>query len=198
MTLFNKQIDRKKVAALMMAACLLGGQSMSANAHHLDDKQSALAAQLDTSGTLVANAAKVPDLSTLVAAIKAAGLAETLSGPGPFTVIAPVNEAFAALPAGTVETLLKPENKAKLTALLTYHVIPGSYSSAQLTDLAAKSSDKSVKVKTVNGEELTLTDTGKGGHWTVTDAKGATAKILFKDLKVANGTLFTVDKVLMP
>lgn len=139
-----------------------------------------------------------PDLSTLVTAVKAAGLAETLSGPGPFTVIAPVNSAFAALPSGTVGKLLKPESKADLTALLTYHVIPGSYTSAQLTELAAKNPNKSVQVKTVTGEQLTLTDTGKGGHWTVTDTKGGVAHIVFKDLKVSNGVLFTVDKVLMP
>jgi len=185
------------VAAIAITA-LLGGVSLNAQAHHNDKAQQALASQLDASGTIVDNAAKVKDLSTLVTAVKAAGLVDTLSGPGPFTVFAPSNEAFAALPAGTVDTLLKPENKAQLTGLLTYHVVPGSYSADQLAEMAGKSADKTVMVKTVEGESLKLTDTGKGGHWTVTDAKGNTGKIVFKDLKVANGTVYTVDKVLMP
>lgn len=185
------------LAAAVMAGALAISFSGAAHANHHKKERDALAAQLDKSGNIVANAAKVADLSTLVAAVKAAGLVETLSGPGPFTVLAPSNAAFAALPAGTVDTLLKPENKSQLSSLLTYHVVPGSYTSTQLIGLAAKNADKSVTVKTVQGESLKLTDVGKG-HWTVTDAKGGVSQVVFADLGVSNGTVFTVDKVLMP
>ena len=110
------------------------------------------------------------DHTTLVAAVKAAGLVDTLKGPGPFTVFAPVNKAFEALPKGTVDTLLKPENKAKLTAVLTYHVVPGKMSAA---DLAAKvkAAIGKATLTTVQGGTLTVTDAG-GGKLQITDAKG--------------------------
>jgi uncharacterized surface protein with fasciclin (FAS1) repeats len=187
---------RTRLLAIALAASAFGLASLPASAHHMDEKQAALEKQLDPNGTIVANAAKVPDLSTLVAAVKAAGLVETLSGPGPFTVIAPTNAAFAALPKGTLDTLLKPENKDKLTAILTYHVLPQAYTVEQLGQ--AVGADKSVTVKTVQGGSVKLTDTGKGGHWTVTDAKGNVAKVVFKGLKVSNGTVYVVDRVLMP
>lgn len=189
--------NRSFVVAAAMAAALAVSFSGAAHANHHKKERDALAAQLDKSGNIVANAAKVADLSTLVAAVNAAGLVETLSAPGPFTVFAPSNAAFAALPAGTVDTLLKPENKAQLTSLLTYHVVSGSYTSTQLTGLAPKNADRSVTVKTVQGESLKLTDAGKG-HWTVTDAKGGVSQVVFADLGVSNGTVFTVDKAPMP
>ena len=121
------------------------------------------------------------DFSTLVAAVKAAGLAETLSGKGPFTIFAPTNEAFAKLPAGTVEDLLKPENKAKLTAILTYHVVAGKVMAADV---------KAGKVKTVNGAEATIAT--EGG---VTIDK---AKVVKTDIVGTNGVIHVIDTVILP
>lgn len=126
-----------------------------------------------------------PQLTTLVAAVKAAGLVDTLNGPGPFTIFAPVNSAFAKLPAGTVDTLLKPENKDKLTSILTYHVVAGKKLSS--ADLATAGT-----LTTVNGQKLTVAVSGK----TVT-INGATKSVL-ADVQVANGTVFLIDSVLMP
>jgi uncharacterized surface protein with fasciclin (FAS1) repeats len=148
---------------------------------------------------IVANASKSRDHTTLVAAVKAAGLVATLQGPGPFTVFAPTNEAFAALPAGTVSTLLKPENKAQLASILTYHVVSGNYTSNRLEQLAAASGGKAV-LKTVQGESITLQkmDMGRGSVWMVTDAKGGMANITIANVIQSNGTIFVIDKVLMP
>jgi uncharacterized surface protein with fasciclin (FAS1) repeats len=148
---------------------------------------------------IVTNASKSRDHTTLVAAVQAAGLVATLQGPGPFTVFAPTNEAFAALPAGTVPTLLKPENKAKLTSILTYHVVPGNYTSQALEQLAARSGGKAI-LKTVQGEALTLQkmNMGKGSVWMVTDANGGMANITIANVAQSNGTIFVIDKVLMP
>ncbi len=126
-----------------------------------------------------------PQLTTLVAAVKAAGLVDTLNGPGPFTIFAPVNSAFAKLPAGTVETLVNPENKDKLTSILTYHVIAGKKLSS--ADLA-----KTTTFDTVNGGKLTVSVSGR----TVT-INGATKSVL-ADVQVANGTVYLVGSVLLP
>jgi transforming growth factor-beta-induced protein len=126
-----------------------------------------------------------PQLTTLVAAVKAAGLVDTLNGPGPFTIFAPANSAFAKLPAGTVDTLVKPENKATLTSILTYHVIPGKKLSSK--DLATMSS-----LTTVNGEKLAIKVSGK------TITINGTTKVALADVQVANGTVFIIDSVLMP
>ena len=128
------------------------------------------------------------DHTTLVAAVKAAGLVETLQSAGPFTVFAPTNEAFNKLPAGTVDNLLKPENKAALTGILTYHVVAGAFKSTDLKD--------GQKVATVQGEELTIGY--KDGKWTVTDAKGAVANITIADVISSNGVTYVIDAVLMP
>jgi len=122
------------------------------------------------------------DFSTLVAAVVAAGLAETLSGNGPFTVFAPTNEAFAKLPAGTVEELVKPENKAKLAAILTYHVVAGKVMSKDLSD--------GQKAKTVNGQEITVTM--KDG------VKIDSANVTTADLEASNGVIHVIDSVIMP
>lgn len=140
------------------------------------------------SKNIVENAAGSNDHTTLVAAVKAAGLAETLSGTGPFTVFAPTNEAFAKLPAGTVDNLLKPEMKADLTKILTYHVVPGALKSTDLKD--------GQKLKTVEGDELTIGY--KDGKWTVTDAKGGVANITIADVISSNGVTYVIDNVLMP
>src|SRR6201996_9326488 len=125
--------------------------------------------------TIVENAVNSKDHTTLVAAVKAAGLVDTLSGTGPFTVFAPTNAAFAKLPAGTVDTLLKPENKAELTAVLTYHVVPGKWDLASLQNAAKTAPGGKVALKTVQGEPLTISM--MGGAVMVTDAKGGSAMV---------------------
>lgn len=137
---------------------------------------------------IVENAMMANNVTTVVAAVKAAGLAETLQGPGPFTVFAPTNAAFDKLPAGTVATLLKPENKADLVKILTYHVVPGRYTSENLKD--------GMKLKTVQGQEITISY--KGGKWSVMDAKGGTAMIETADVISSNGVTFVLQSVLMP
>ena len=144
---------------------------------------------------IIENAVNSKDHTTLVAAVKAAGLVETLEGAGPFTVFAPTNEAFAALPAGTVDNLLKPENKATLTKILTYHVVSGKYTAHDLAKLAKSHGGKAM-LKTVEGDSITVA--GKNGKWTVTDAKGNVANITIADVTQSNGEIFVIDKVLMP
>ncbi len=144
---------------------------------------------------IIANAINSKDHTTLVAAVKAAGLVPTLEGPGPFTVFAPTNEAFDALPANTVPTLLKPENKAELTKILTYHVVAGKYETADLKALILKDGGKAM-LKTVAGPELSFTLSN--GMVQVTDDKGDTANITVADVNQSNGVIQVVDKVLMP
>ena len=144
---------------------------------------------------IVENAVNSKDHTTLVAAIKAAGLVETLSGPGPFTVLAPTNDAFAALPAGTVETLLKPENKEMLTTILACHVIPAAALAADITKMAMDDGGAH-KVKTVGGCELTLK--ADGGKVTVTDENGTTANVTIADVMQSNGVIHVIDAVLTP
>lgn len=136
-----------------------------------------------------------PGHTTLVSAVQAAGLVDTLKGAGPFTVFAPVNAAFDALPAGTVDTLLKPESKGDLTTVLTYHVVAGNVDAAALTQ-QIEAGGGTATLKTVQGGELKaqLAD----GGVTLTDAKGNTAKVTTADLKATNGVIHVVDKVLMP
>lgn len=140
------------------------------------------------SKNIVENAVNSKDHTTLVAAVKAAGLVDTLSSKGPFTVFAPTNAAFGKLPAGTVDTLVKPENKATLTKILTYHVVPGKLAAADLTD--------GKKLKTVQGEELTVKNAG--GKVTLTDAKGGTSTVTISNVNQSNGVIHVIDTVLMP
>ncbi|TIS60090.1 MAG: fasciclin domain-containing protein [Mesorhizobium sp.] len=144
---------------------------------------------------IVENAVNSKDHTTLVAAVKAGGLVETLQSAGPFTVFAPTNEAFAALPAGTVETLLKPENKDKLVKILTCHVIGAKALAADVAKMA-KADGGTHKVKTVGGCELSLK--AKGGKVTVTDENGNLAKVTIADVEQSNGVIHVVDKVLLP
>lgn len=144
---------------------------------------------------IVENAVNSKDHTTLVAAVKAAGLVETLKGPGPFTVFAPTNAAFAALPAGTVETLLKPENKAMLSGILTYHVVAGKMDAAALTKAIAAGNGKAT-LKTLAGGNLTATS-AMGGV-TITDEKGGAAKVTIADVYQSNGVIHVVDKVMLP
>ncbi|MFL9873279.1 fasciclin domain-containing protein [Paraburkholderia megapolitana] len=145
---------------------------------------------------IVDNAVNSADHTTLVAAVKAAGLVDTLKSAGPFTVFAPTNEAFSALPAGTVDNLVKPENKATLTSILTYHVLPGRYDFRKL-DQAIREGGGKAELKTVNGETLTFAENGPH-NIVVMDAVGHTADISTYDVYQSNGVIMVVDKVLMP
>ena len=145
---------------------------------------------------IVENASMSADHTTLVAAVKAADLVETLQSEGPFTVFAPTNAAFEKLPEGTVANLLKPENKAMLTKILTYHVVPGKLVASDIEKLAAAHDGKAV-VKTVQGEEITAMK-DKDGKWWVVDATGGKAEITVADVGQSNGTIFVIDTVLMP
>jgi uncharacterized surface protein with fasciclin (FAS1) repeats len=144
---------------------------------------------------IIDNAVNSKDHTTLVAAVKAAGLVETLKGPGPFTVFAPTNAAFSALPAGTVDTLLKPENKGTLTSVLTYHVVPGKIDAAALTKQIQDGKGEA-KLKTVAGG--TLTAKASGGKVMVMDEKGGSATVTIADVVQSNGVIHVVDKVLLP
>lgn len=147
------------------------------------------------SKNIVQNAVNSKDHTTLVAAVKAAGLVDTLQSPGPFTVFAPTNDAFAKLPAGTVDTLLKPENKKTLTNVLTYHVVPGRMSARDLMEKIKASGGKAM-LKTVEGENLTFAE--KGGKIWVWDAKGNSAQITIQNVNQSNGVIHVIDTVLLP
>ncbi|HEX2645186.1 MAG TPA: fasciclin domain-containing protein [Thermoanaerobaculia bacterium] len=144
---------------------------------------------------IVENASKSADHTTLVAAVKAAGLVDTLAGTGPFTVFAPTNKAFEKLPAGTVDTLLKPENKGTLTTVLTYHVVAGKVDAASLAKMIKEGNGKAT-LKTVSGG--TLTAMMKGKDVVLQDEKGGTAKVTTADVYQSNGVIHVVDTVLMP
>lgn len=144
---------------------------------------------------IIENAVNSKDHTTLVAAVKAAGLVDTLQGAGPFTVLAPVNAAFSALPAGTVETLLKPENKGQLTAVLTYHVVAGRINSQALERMIKQGGGKAM-LKTVQGGVLTATR--NGDMIMITDAKGGAANITIKNVNQSNGVIHVIDRVLLP
>ena len=143
---------------------------------------------------VVANASTADNLTTLVAAVQAAGLVETLQGPGPFTIFAPVNSAFDALPAGTVETLLKPENKADLQGVLTYHVVSGTFDTDAI--LAQKGGNLSTSFTTVQGGTLSVNPTGDDIY--VIDAKGNAARVLQSNVYQSNGVVHVIDTVLLP
>jgi uncharacterized surface protein with fasciclin (FAS1) repeats len=140
------------------------------------------------SKNIIQNAVNSKDHTTLVAAVKAAGLVETLEGKGPFTVFAPTNAAFGKLPAGTVDTLVKPENKATLTKILTYHVVAGKLEASDLTD--------GKKLKTVEGEELTVKKAD--GKVMIVDAKGDSSTVTISNVNQSNGVIHVIDTVLMP
>ncbi len=152
------------------------------------------AAMLD-SKNIIENAVNSADHTTLVAAVKAAGLVDTLSGAGPFTVFAPTNEAFAALPAGTVDTLLKPENKDQLVKILTCHVVAADAMAADVAKMITDGSGKA-EIKTVGGCVLTATE--KDGKIMITDETGGVANVTIADVKQSNGVIHVIDKVLLP
>jgi uncharacterized surface protein with fasciclin (FAS1) repeats len=179
----------KVVCAATLLSALYGSASYAA-----DNPMVGGAAMYPTKN-IVENAMNSQDHTTLVAAVKAGDLVDTLQGAGPFTVFAPTNEAFAALPAGTVDTLLKPENKGLLDKILTYHVVPGTYDTARLDQMIADGGGRA-ELKTVQGDILTIM--GRGDHLSVTDDKGNTAMITISNVYQSNGVILVVDKVLMP
>lgn len=180
----------KPFRILLASALLISGVSMA------QEKTVMVGgAAMYPSKNIIENAVNSKDHTTLVAAVKAAGLVETLEGDGPFTVFAPTNEAFAKLPAGTVDNLLKPENKAKLAAILTYHVVAGNIDSKMLMDMIAKGGG-SYSAKTVEGGMLKFWMKGKNLY--ITDENGGTAKVTIKDVYQKNGVIHVIDTVLMP
>lgn len=151
---------------------------------------------MNPADNLVANASRAPNLTTLVSAIQAAGLSETLQGKGPFTVFAPDNSAFDKIPAATRDGWMQPAQKQTLSRLLTYHVVPGRLTAADLKT-QADANNGAASLTTVQGEKLTVRDAGNG-RWTLTDAKGGTSTITQADLAQSNGVVHVIDTVLMP
>ena len=173
--------------ALALALCSAPGHAASPVVANAEAKAST---------DIVAAAVATPSLSTLVAAVKAADLVGTLQGAGPFTVFAPTDDAFAKLPAGAVEGLLKPEAKPALAGVLTYHVVAGNVDAAALAK-QIQANGGSATLTTVQGGTLTAAADGKGGI-VLTDAKGGTAKVVAADLRQSNGVVHVIDSVLMP
>lgn len=153
-------------------------------------------AAMNPADNIVTNASKASNLTTLVSAVQAAGLAQTLQGTGPFTVFAPDNAAFEKIPAATREGLMQPAQKADLTKILTYHVVPGRLTAADLA-AQAQANGGTATLTTVQGEKLMVKDAG-GGRWQITDAKGGTSTITQADVAQSNGVVHVIDTVLMP
>lgn len=189
--------NRMAIAALFSlglagAACSQPADTPAATA---EATPAAASMQAEPKTNIVEAAAASPDFSTLVSAVQAAGLAETLSGEGPFTVFAPTNAAFDKLPAGALESLTQPAQKAALAGILTYHVVPGALSAADVA-AQAQAAGGTVQVTTVQGEPLTVQVSGS--NVTITDAKGGTARVQQADLVQTNGVIHAIDAVLMP
>ncbi len=182
----------KRLTLLAVAASVAFAASASAQ----DKNPMVGGAPMFSNKNIVENAVNSKDHTTLVAAVKAAGLVDTLSGKGPFTVFAPTNAAFGKLPAGTVDTLVKPENKATLTNILTYHVVAGKYDFKALSDAIKKQNGKA-ELATVNGGKLKFMMNGMH-NIAVMDEKGQTANISTYDVYQSNGVINVVDSVLMP
>jgi uncharacterized surface protein with fasciclin (FAS1) repeats len=183
----------KKVSLALLLAVSVAGAATSVNAQMKDPDVGGAA--MYPSKNIIENAVNSKDHTTLVAAVKAAGLVDTLEGKGPFTVFAPTNEAFAKLPAGTVDTLLKPENKDQLVKILTYHVVAGKVSSKELVKMI-KAGHGKAELKTVAGGMLTATTSG--GKVMLTDEKGGMATVTIADVYQSNGVIHVIDSVLLP
>ncbi len=181
----------KKIALIIMSALVMNATM----AQKMDKPVEVGGAPMYATKNIVENAVNSKDHTTLVAAVKAAGLVETLQSAGPFTVFAPTNEAFAKLPAGTVESLVKPENKATLTKILTYHVVAGSWDAKALAKLI-KEGNGTASIKTVAGGILKATI--KGGKIMLTDEKGGVATVTIKNVYQSNGVIHVIDTVLLP
>ncbi|PPD00661.1 MAG: fasciclin [Hyphomicrobium sp.] len=192
----SKSIRASLLGASALALSLsLGAIATPTFAEMKEKTVSVGGAEMFPSKNIIENAVNSKDHTTLVAAVKAAGLVDTLSGKGPFTVFAPINTAFEKLPEGTVPTLLKPENKEKLSGILTYHVVAGKMSAADL-EAKAKANSGKVELKTVAGGTITVMS--DNGAWVVVDAKGDKSKITIADVNQSNGVIHVVDTVLLP
>jgi uncharacterized surface protein with fasciclin (FAS1) repeats len=182
-------------ATAIVAAIGTGGYLATSHSFAKEMTVEVGGAPMYPSKDIIDNAVNSKDHTTLVAAVKAAGLVDTLKGKGPFTVFAPVNAAFDALPAGTVDTLLKPENKDKLVSILTYHVLPGKHSAKSIMADIKKMGGKAT-YKTVEGADLSFTV--KDGALWVWDGMGGSAKVTIADVNQSNGVIHVIDKVLLP
>ncbi len=197
-------------AALMTQAC--GGsdadknndnmvdaeEQMEMKQEEMEDREKTVkvgGAEMYPSKNIIQNAMNSEDHTTLVAAVKAADLVATLEGAGPFTVFAPTNKAFEKLPAGTVDNLLKPENKKMLQGVLTYHVVAGSYNAEQLNTLIEQNGGEKAELTTVQGGKIWISR--KGGKLMLTDEKGGTAKVDISDVYQSNGVIHVIDGVVM-
>jgi uncharacterized surface protein with fasciclin (FAS1) repeats len=178
------------VAVLLLASVPVGAETMNEKTVMVGG------APMYPSKNIIQNAINSKDHTTLVAAVKAAGLVDTLQGPGPFTVFAPTNAAFAKLPAGTVDNLVKPENKETLTKILTYHVVPGRLTAAALMK-AIKDGEGTAKLKTVAGGDIWIKQAGPG-KLSVADVKGDVATVTLADVLQSNGVIHVIDTVLLP
>jgi len=191
-------MKKVKMMALAIAAIVCANTISAQTMTHKTMKEKTVevgGAPMYPSKNIIENAVNSKDHTTLVAAVKAAGLVETLMGAGPFTVFAPTNAAFAKLPAGTVETLLKPENKATLTAVLTYHVVAGRLDSKEIARLIKEGNGKA-EVTTVQGGKLWLWM--KGNKLMIKDEKGGMSTVTIKDVYQSNGVIHVVDAVVLP
>jgi uncharacterized surface protein with fasciclin (FAS1) repeats len=186
---------KKMIFAILMTVSVLGISSASALAQMDNSNPMVGGAAMYKTKNIVENAVNSKDHTTLVAAVKAAGLVDTLQGKGPFTVFAPTNSAFSALPAGTVDTLLKPENKEMLTKVLTYHVVAGKMDSKTIAKAIKKGNGKAT-LRTVSGD--TLTGSMNGNTLVLTDEKGGMSRVTIADVRQSNGVIHVIDTVLLP
>ena len=185
----------KRLYAILFVIAGIAFAGSNASAQMMKENPMVGGAAMYPSKTIVANAVNSADHTTLVAAVKAAGLVDTLNSAGPFTVFAPTNAAFDQLPAGTVDTLLKPENKSMLTKVLTYHVLAGKYDSTALAKLIKKGGGKA-SLKTVSGGALwAMMD---GNNLVLRDAKGGTSTVTTANVYQSNGVIHVVNAVLLP
>ena len=187
----------KKVLFSVFAFALvaIGSQSVSAQMMGSSDNPMVGGAAMYKTKNIVENAVNSADHTTLVAAVKAAGLVDTLASKGPFTVFAPVNSAFEKLPAGTVETLLKPENKATLTKILTYHIVAGNMSSKDIAKAIKKGNGKAEFTTVAGGKLWAMMD---GDKLVLTDEKGGKSTVTIADVRQSNGVIHVVDSVVLP
>jgi uncharacterized surface protein with fasciclin (FAS1) repeats len=191
----KRTLNTLVLAAALSATFALGASAQMMGGGAGNNNPMVGGAPMFRTKNIVENAVNSADHTTLVAAVKAAGLVETLQGKGPFTVFAPTNDAFGKLPAGTVETLVRPENKATLTNILTYHVVAGRYDAKKIMQLIRKGGGQAA-LKTVSGGTLTARMNGAGV--TLTDEKGGTSNVTTADVYQSNGVIHVVDTVLMP
>ncbi|MGC1514337.1 MAG: fasciclin domain-containing protein [Maribacter sp.] len=183
------------VAALMMMSCGETKKETKDAMESGEEQMEEVVTEIVEMPTIVSVASGNENFTTLVTAVQAAGLVETLNGEGPFTVFAPTNDAFAKLPEGTVETLVKSENKEQLTTILTYHVVAGNYDAADVIE-AINANNGSFEVETVQGGKIVLSL--RDGSVLLTDANGGTATVIMADVMASNGLIHAIDAVVMP